>query len=235
MSESTTAPVAPNATEPSASAPADPAAATIQPGANNGAEVKLTSGELRKRLDEAAASGQKKFLSQHGIEKPEDLEAKLKRLTELETAQLSEKERTEKQIADLTKLADGAKGLTQVASEAVQELFEALPDQAKAAIEELQPADAKERLKYIRAFRKLTPSSDPATTAPAGATAATTTAPAPPPPPPAPANTAPASNAPKPGTKTKYDEYVEMKARNPVAAGLFYKANQAAIEKARPA
>ncbi len=219
--------------------PAAPAATAAQPAApivpsdraiaSPPAEVKLTSEQLKQRLAEERRTAERQMLTRYGVERPEDLDAKLKNLAEFEASQLTDKERTEKQIAELTRAAENAKGLSTVAADAVQELFAALSPDAQAAIEELQPASPAERLKFIRAFRKLTPQAQPAISTPTAPPAAPVHAP-----PPAPANTAPAQPAPKPGGKTKYQEYEEIKARNNVAAGLFYQTNRQAIEASRP-
>lgn len=225
----TPAPIVPVATDPPAPPVVPPASPAAAP--TSGAEVKLTSDALKARLAEERRAGERAFLAKYGVEKPEDLDAKLKKLSEHEASQLSERERIEKQIAELTRQADAAKGLGAVANAAVQELFDALPEHARVAIEELQPATPAERHKLVQTYRKMVAAAaQDAASKPAG-----TPPPNPPPaPPPAPASTANAPPPPKPGSKSKYQEYEDLKARNNVAAGLFYQANRQAIEASRP-
>lgn len=233
--EATPAPVAQATTDPPVPAPAQPTAsqatpAQATPAQASGARVELSSDALKQRLADERKAAERQLLAKWGAEKPEDLDAKLKKLSELETAQLSEKERAEKLIAELTKQAESGNRNTAIAVDAVQELFDALPETAKVAIDELQPASPAERLKFIRAFRKLAP----VTSASAGASSASTVTAAPAPPAPVPASTSSGAPAPKPGGKTPYQEYEDLKAHKPQAAGFFYQANRAAIEASRP-
>ncbi len=232
--EASAAPIVPLVTDPPA-APAtpaaQPAAPVVQPAApvaaSAPAEVKLTSEQLKQRLADERRAAERQTLSRYGVEKPEDLDAKLKKLADFEASQLTDKERTEKQLAELTKKATRAETLEAALSLAVQEQFDALPERTRAAIDSLNPSSIEDRLKYIRAFRSVTPLPEQGQPPPPPA-------PQPPAPPPAPANTAPVQPAPKPGGKTKYQEYEDLKARNHVAAGLFYQANRPAIEASRP-
>jgi hypothetical protein len=216
-------------------------AAQIQPAAKPkvaAADVRsMPADEFNKRLAQAEAAGEKKALAALGVERPDDLKARLARLKELEDAQLSDKERTEKKLAELQALAEASKTVSTVAEDAVKELYDALPEHIRLAVDELKPKNAEERLKYVRAFRKagltVAPSSAAPITQEVSAPAATTQQTAPPAPA-APANSGVAPGAPKPATRTKLDEYRELSAKNPIAAGVFYQANKAAIEAARP-
>lgn len=194
----------------------------------------MPADEFNKRLAEAAAAGEKKALAALGVDKPDDLKARLARLKELEDAQLSDKERTEKKLAELQALAEAGKSVSSVAEDAVKELYDALPEHIRAAVDELKPKNAEERLKYVRAFRKAGLTSAPLGNQPASQEPSAASQPAAPPAPAAPANSGVAPGAPKPASRTKLDEYQELSAKNPYAAGAFYQANKAAIEAARP-
>lgn len=243
MSESATADGA-NAVPQGTPAPAaQPAAQNITPASTaHGAPapVALTSDQLRQRLAEERAKGTTEALKRFGAEKPEDLEAKLKRLADLESEKLTAEERTAKQLADLTKAAESGKLYESVATTAVAELFEALPDAAKAAITELAPKTPAELLAHVRAYRKLVaalPVTPPVAPAPPAAQSvpALPAPPTPPPPPAAPVTTTPAHGAPRAGGKTPFETYSDMKARNDPSAAMFYALNRRDIEASRPA
>lgn len=196
----------------------------------------MPAAEFNKRLAEAQAAGEKKALAAFGADKPEDVKARLARLKELEDEKLSDKDRMEKKLAELQALADARKSVSSVADDAVKELYDALPEQIRRAVDELNPKNAEERFKYVRAFRNAGLAAAAASTTqttPTGQQPQTS-----PPPlaaPAAPANSGAAPGAPKPATRTKLDEYNELAAKNTYAAGAFYQANKAAIEAARPA
>lgn len=238
---------APTGTDPSApqtpvgvapAAPQAPIAAQPQQPATPNQDPTAEPSWLKDRLLKAEARATAKLLKDFGFDKPEDVKSRLAKAKELEDAQLSDQERMAKKLEELTREAQAATGVTAVATDAVQELFDLLPEHAKAAIEELQPQSAADRLKLVRAFRKM--ASGAASSAPATG-AAPTGAPAPaaaPPPPPltAPVTAAPPPTAPRPsGGKTKWDEFQELNKRFPIAAGVFEEAHRKEIEASRPA
>ena len=184
------------------------------PPVGEGAEIKLTSGQLKERLSESSASARKALLKDLGIESQEKLKERLDRLTALENEKLTVEERTKKELAELGERAKAADSHSTTAQAAVEALFATLTDAQKAAIEEQAPASAAEKLKLITFVRKL------------GGTAPALPA--------APATTAPAAGAPKPsGVKTAFERWSEMKP-NSFTRDAFYQSNSAAIEATRP-
>lgn len=191
---------------------------------------------LKERLSRAATSAQAKLLRELGFDKADDIKGRLAKAKELEDAQLSDQERTANKIKELTTAAESATKYSTVAAEAVKELFEALPEAHRVAIDELDPQTPEDRLKFIRAFRKLGGSTTPTTSAAPATGQPVAAAPAAPPPLAAPITTAPTNGAPRPTTpRSKWDEYSDLEQTNPRAAGLFYSLNQRAVEASRPA
>jgi hypothetical protein len=221
----------------------------------------MSSADLKARLDEEREKSRKAVLSKFGVEKVEDIEAKLARLKTLEDAQLTEQERVTKQIDELKKSADEGARYKKALAGAVEDRFAELPEKAREAIDEMANGDPEARLAFMRVLRKsgLAPAvaSDAAPVAaptvapvalPAVAPAPTQVAPAAPAPPApmvppavapplaaAPANAAPTNTVPRPSIpKTKWDEYHEMTVSRPNAASLFYNLHRTEIERSRP-
>lgn len=204
--------------------------------------VKMSSEAFAKRQAEAAESAQRKLLKDLGVDKPEDLKAALASLKALQDEKLSDKERTEKQIRELEKASEKGSKSAALAIEAVNELFASLPEDQRAAIDEMANGDPAERLRLIRFARKLgsvpVPAIPPAAvpgTAPPAQAATGTPPPAVPPAPPPPANLAPPPGAPRSSAqKTKHDEYQELQRTDPKKATVFFMLHERAINASAP-
>lgn len=169
---------------------------------------------LPDRLKQARESERKKLLQELGAETPDDLKAKLAKLSELETSQLTEQERTQKLIQELTPKAEQAERLSGLFSSVVESRFSQLSEAQQTAIDAVANGSAEERWKLMSVLD-----------AAIGAA---------PPPAPKPAQTAPqgASPPPSPATpKTARDKWIELQRSDPMQASLFYQANAFEIQK----
>jgi hypothetical protein len=180
---------------------------------------------LAPRLQEAKGTGANEILRLAGVNKAEELTAKLTRLAELEQATLTAEERATRELADLRTRAAEADRYKQMSAALAEQQFASLPENERAAIEDLSPID---RIPYITRFAKARSGAqgivDPALAIPAPAPA----------PAPKPAETAPPGKAPaRSGTSTKYDEWQAMP--DSTIKSLFYGANTFEIERSRPA
>lgn len=233
-SAGTVAPAAPPAV------PATPAAATepvnaappVAPApSDKGEEIRLSSRELQKRLEETRDAARTRFLKDLGFEKPDDLKAVLKAAKDAEDAKLSEIERLRKQAEEYKPRADRAAALEKQLATIVESQFNELPDNVRSAIDDVANGNAEERLRMMDVFRKSGLLKSPVSAQ--APNAAPAQAPAAPPPPAA--NTAGAP-PPKPAAvKSKFDEWRDLEATNPVMASIFYTANKRDIDKSRPA
>lgn len=195
--------------------PAAPPAAPQTPKASD-----LPDEALAARLERERKSAEAKLLGSLGVTNADEIKARLKELDDLKTAQLSEAERTQKTIADLTPKAQRAEVLEQRLAAIVEEQFAALPESQRNAIDSVASGNAEKRLELMQVMRAagLVPIAQP---------------PAAPKPPP-PANTAPPVNAPSPaGSETAWDKYAAI--TNPTTRSLFYRTHTAEIEASRPA
>jgi len=178
---------------------------------------------LAPRLQEAKDAATNALLRAAGVAKTEELTAKLARLTELETAQLTAEERSARELAELRTKAAETDRYKQMSSALAEQQFAALPENERAALEDLSPLD---RIPYITRFAKARSGSqgvvDPAL--------AISPAPAPAP---KPADTAPPGKAPAPAvTRSKYDEWQAMP--NGTMKAIFYGQFTQDIESSRP-
>jgi hypothetical protein len=82
---------------------------------------------LPERLAQAQRAAASQLFSKFGVKSQEELDAKLKRLDELETAQLSEAERTQKLIKELEPKAQRAAHVEALLTGLVESQFKALP------------------------------------------------------------------------------------------------------------
>jgi len=213
----------PAATPPAAAAPA----ATPAP-------VGINSEQLTARLREAEANGVKKLLKELGFEKPSDVKAILKIAKDQQDADLTDKQRIEKERDELKPKASKADALELLVSAMVEEQFTGLPEAAKTAIDEVAKGDAQERLRMMQVMRKAGFLNGAA--ASVAAPVAGTNGAAAPVAKPAPVTTAPPANAPKPGgVRTKWDEYLDIKKRNDTQGAIFYQTHAIDIEQSRPA
>jgi hypothetical protein len=168
-------------------------------------------------------------LKDFGLETPEQLKAKLDKLNELETAQLSEKERTEKTINELKPKAEAADRISALFGSMVDAQFTALPEKVQTAIDKTANGSAEARWTAMQTMAEAglitmaMPSAQPQTpAAPAPKPASTTPAGAPPPP------------APGAGPKSAFDTWNDLKKTDTVRASLFYQTNAQSIEQSRP-
>lgn len=212
--------------------PAAPLAAPASTPATDADTVRMTPAQLKARLDEQSAAAQRKLLKELGFEKPEDVKSAAARLKALEDEKLSEQERTQKQLKELAAAVEANKPLATLASEAVDELFKALPAEQQAVIDDEAKGDPAARMRLIRLARRLMPATPPA---PIVVAPAAGTPPAAPPLPPPPASTTPPPAAPRPGVvKTKYEQYQEMRAAENPMADIFFSLNERAIKASTP-
>lgn len=203
----------PGQTEPAVTPPA--AVATPEPPAGGSDDPPAW---LPQRLAQARESERKKLLQEFGAENPEALKAKLKKLDELETSKLSEQERIEKLIKELSPKAEQAERLQALLTSVVESKFSALSEQQQQAIDAVAAGNTEERWKLMKVMEAAgfgTPAAPavpkPASTVPAGAT-----------PPPAAAT-----------PKTAYEKWADLNKSDSVAASLFYQLNSMAIQQSR--
>jgi hypothetical protein len=175
---------------------------------------------LNGRLQQARKSAVTDFLGELGFKDPKEAKAALDKLQSLETASLSEKERVEKQIQELTPKAAKAERLEGLFKSLVDSKFGTLTEKQQQAIDAKANGDPERRweiMDVMEAAGALTPAAaSPAL--PAAKQPASTSPGAPPPPPPAPAQT----------PRSKWEA---MKKTDPMQASLFYQLNRAAIEQ----
>lgn len=184
--------------KPPAAAPQEPAA---PPAAQPPGEE---PGWLKPRLEQAQRAAQADLLKSLGAEKPEDLAAKLKRLDELETASLTEQERIQKQLADLTPRAQRAESLEATVKQYATRELAGLTEAQQNAVKVLAGEDPS---RVLTAIEQLKP------------TWVATPAPAAPP-----ANTAPPAAAPAAATGSPVDhkaEFERLKQTNPFEAARY--------------
>ena len=186
-----------------------------KPTANPVLETDLPPQALKDRLEQARARGQADLLAKFGGAKPEDIAAKLKRLQELEDASLSERERAEKQIAELRVQAAEADRYRALFGEQTAAELAALSEEQRAAVVMYAGDNPVEQHKMVQAFRMAGAVKNAAGVAP------------PSPAPPAPATTVPAGTPPAPasGVKTRAQEWQELRELDPISGQLFYQQN----------
>jgi hypothetical protein len=213
--------VAPAAAVAPEAAPAAPAA----PVPNPVLTADLPTDKLKDRLDQTRRTAQKDLLSRWGAEKPEEIEAKLKRLAEIEASQLSEAERMAAQLEDYKKSAErGKRSETLIANLAEQQLKK-LPEEQQAKIVAFAGDDPLRRFEFLSVLGVSQELHETSVAAVAPAAAPTST----------PATTAPPGKAPPPGVaQSKYEEWQALAESNPIGAGIFLASNRAAIEASRP-
>lgn len=209
--------------------PAQPVADTAAP-----AKIELTSDALKARLDETRGAERAKLLKKFGVDSETALEAKLKKLGELEQASLTEQEKTAARVKELEAAAARATTLEQRLAREVERKVAALPEAQRAKLIEKAGDDLNKRLEYLdilEEFGALGTSAAPAQASPSTSSAA------PPAPPPPPANTSGGANAPRPtAAQTKFEEYEDTRKRlGDMAGEIFYRKHRLEIEKTRPA
>ena len=227
MSEQGSGAIAPNGGA-APSAPATQAPSTAQPAT---AQAPTAAPETKApedphwlpgRLNQAKDSAINGLLSELGVKDSATLKANLARLSELETASLTEQERVAKRLADLEPKAQKAERLEAVFKSVVEAEFSTLTESQQAAIDARANGDPEKRwelMQLAKAFAGAAPSQPP--TAPA--TPAT----------PNPATTRP-DGAQKPPARsealTPRQQYEAMRNTDPMRATIFYQLNRQAID-----
>lgn len=197
----------------------DPKPAPAAPNASAVKASDLPDAALSARLEQAQRSAETKLLGRFKVASPDEIEAKLKELDELKTAQLSETEKQQKRIAELEPQAQRAAIYKQRLDALVEEQFSTLAESQRAAIDAVANGDAEKRLELMQVMRAA--GLVPASPAPANK-------------PPPPANTAPPVNPPKPsGSETAFQQWEAL--TSPISRQIFYQAHRAEIEASRPA
>lgn len=188
----------------------------------------MTSDALKERLTEASTAATRAMLKGLGFESEEAAKSAIKKLSDLETANLSEKEKLEKRIKELEPLAARTSSVDGMLKSLVDTQFNELPESVRKAIDATANGDPDKRLNLIGIFRA------------SGLLSQSPAAPAPAAPPTAPPPAAPASVTPSPapapsGTATKFQEWEAMRSRSPMLGDFFYQQHQREIERTRPA
>lgn len=200
---------------------AQPVAAVVPP-AVDAAEVRLTSAQLKDRLDETRRSAETAALKGLGFETREQADAFVKSAKALQDAQLTEAQRQAKALEELAPKAQRADALAARLKTYSDREFAGLPETIQKAIDKSANGDPEKRLEVIDLFRE------------SGLLGASITTPQPAP---APANAGAGQGAPpKPTTaQTPFDQWQSlMTAGKTVQADIFYQTNAPAIEKSRP-
>lgn len=197
-------------------APPPPVPPPAPPG--SGASVTMSSEQLALRLQETREATTRAFLKEHGLEKPEDLAARLKRLSDLETAGLSETDRLKKQVEELSPKVAKGQSDAELLKSLVDEQFSQLPAATQKIIDDTAKGDPQRRLELMRLAKSMGTGTPPA-----------------PPAPPGPTTTAPGAPPPPAGTVTKFQEWEAMQKRSPLMGDIFYQNNKREIERTRPA
>jgi len=108
---------------------------------------------LNPRLEQAKRGAESGILKRFGVEKPEDLEAKLARLAELERAQLSEQERVSLELKELREKAVRASALEESIGMVANRELGGLNELQKAAVVALAGSDPAMQIKAIESLR----------------------------------------------------------------------------------
>lgn len=207
--------------------PAAPAAGTnapIQPAAATDAAVAAPAvvaadDKDPQWLGARLAREHKVIAKRFGVESIDEIDAKLKKLSELEAERMSEAERLQSRIKQLEPLEPETKALREAVSTIAKRELATLTEAQRAIVEELTGGDSAKVLTVIDKLRP-TWAQQPAQSAPVAP----------------PANTAPAAPAPQPVapvTENHLATWERMRAQNPIAAANYYLLNQQAISDAR--
>ncbi len=172
---------------------------------------------LPQRLKEAKATERRELLASFGVTDPEQIKAALAKTKELEEANLTEKQKAEKQIKDLSGKADAGERVSKRFAAMVETAFAKLTDKEREAIDKIAAGDAEKRADLIDLLNASKGDEPPP--APGARPPANNTPPGAPPPPP-----------PAGGTQTPYDKWVALQKTDPMAANIFYQVNSHAIE-----
>jgi hypothetical protein len=187
------------------------------------AEVRLTSAQLRDRLDETRRTAESAALKALGFDTKEQADAFLRTAKALQDAQLTEAQKQQKLLEELTPKAQRADALAARVKAYADREFSTLPEAVQKAIDETANGDPEKRLDLVEMMRKsgLLATSGAAAPAPA----------------PAPANAGAGQGVPPKPTnaQTPYDQWQALVASGKqIHADLFYQANVPAIAASRP-
>lgn len=127
---------------------------------------------LPKRLEQAKSATIGEILKRYGAEKIEDIDAKLARLQELETSQLSEQERVKLKLQELEPKAARATQLEEAITALAQRELGGLSDLQKAAVLTLAGTDPAAQIKAVESLRPTWTSAQAPVAAPATTSAA---------------------------------------------------------------
>lgn len=191
-----------------------PQPAEVAPAANP-VEVRLTSAQLKERLDETRAAAERRVLAELGVDdlgKAKELLAKAAPRTDEKWSQI---EATT--AAQQAKLAEMESLLAAVTQERATSALASLPEQARRAIEEATD-DPEERVALVQVLQAAGLSA--VVPAPAAAPVAASAAPQ------VAASTAPPRSAPADASASppnRREEYDRLKRENPVAAAHYLK------------
>ncbi|MBU1008440.1 hypothetical protein KKA53_05180 [Candidatus Dependentiae bacterium] len=210
----------------------DPSAAPPPVTTSETPKIAMTDAQLKKRVEEARERNTRKLMDLLGFKDmaPEQAQEKLAELRALEDAQLSADERKERQIAELTEKAQRAEALERTIQILVDQRFNALPEQAREAIDKVANGNPEKRLEFISvlestgAFTKGEPAPLPPASPGNGNGQSKTP----------PVSTSPAGGAPaSTGAANKWEEYQSI--QNPIHQQLFYETHRREIERDKPA
>jgi len=172
-------------------------------------------------LAQAGRAANTRLLSEFGAKDPSEVKAQLAELAELKKASMTEAEKRQAEIDALKPKAERAERLGTLTNKIVGDLFDALPEAQRTAIDKVANGDPEQRWQLMQLIRDASPAGatpespkPPASTTPAGA----------PPPPASPA-----------APETPYQVWQRKTKEDPIGAGIFYAANALAIEKSMPA
>lgn len=172
---------------------------------------------LPARLERERKAIAKRF----GGESLDDVEAKLKKLAELETERMSESEKLQARIKQLEPLETETKSLRDAISAMAKRELSTLTESQRAIVEDLSGGDGARAIAVIEKLR-------PTWTQQAASALLQPTQ--------APANTTPAAPAPQAAvlmTENHLATWERLRAENPMAAANYYLLNQRAISDAR--
>jgi hypothetical protein len=191
----------------------------------------MTAEQFKARLGEATAAGEAKLLKALGVKDPGEIKSALAEFKKLQDAQLSEQERSKKQIDELAPKAQRAEKLEQAVKTLLETEEKLIPDDKKGLLDLAPSADQPEaRLTWIANAKAK---------GLFGTAAAVTTTIEPTPKPAANPATTMAPNGPTPpspaGGKSAFEKHQDMvKAGKDILAARFYQDNRKAIEASRP-
>ena len=179
--------------------------------------IGINSEQLKARLLESSASGQKALLKSLGFESEDAAKSAFKKLADLETASLSDREKLERQIAELAPKAARGDAAHARLTAMVDAQFQSLSPAVQAVIDASANGDPEKRLDLMAVVQ-----------------AAMGSAPPPAPRATAPASLGPGASPPSTAVATKFDEWQSHSKRSAMLGDLFYANNSREIERTRP-